>query len=165
MCVTASSVPFLLFSSLELEGEGTFPCTSTTVGWRQAVLVTPSSVSPWNASSPDRFARQEWTPITFALNRMQAAHTPTNHLGLFPSSTPSWQGSVQQFQLGSPAPFSPVVVVVVCSSDWRASKASRELGTWRDNSAFLWSAACLEARPLLGEVMRLSELDQMAIWD
>lgn len=94
----------------------------------------------------------------------------TKLLGSFPSCILSWQGSVQQFQqrrwprclqLGSPAHFSSVG----CSSDWQASKASRKLGTWRDNSASLWSAACLEARPLLGEVIRLSQLDKMAIWD
>lgn len=140
-----------------------------------AFLATLCPTALWNARNPDmvgREGRREGDSYHLCVEA-RGGHIHTNcRKALDPSLVVyrADRGSVQQFQpcwwprclqLGSPAHFSSVG----CSSDWQASKAGRKLGTWRDNSAFLWSAACLEARPLLGEVMRLPELDQMAIWD
>lgn len=144
---------FTVFLYWNWKARAHFHVLATLWGGR-AVLAMLCPVSLWNASNLDKFAgRGEGggllSPLRWNERRLHTQRPPKS-LGSFPSDyLLSWEGSMQQFQqcwwplclqLSSTAHFS----LVGCSSNWQASKASRELGTCQDNSVFLWSEACLE---------------------
>lgn len=169
VCVAASSFPSLFCHHWIGKAKTLFHVLATLWDGDKLSLLRYVQFPLWNSSNPDKFAVEERILVTFALKPEMAAHTPTTSdpsLVVYRADREAWNSSNSAGDRDASS-WAPQLTF----HRWGAAPTGKpqrraaSFGTWRDNSAFLWSAACLEARPLLGEVIRLSELDQMAIWD